>query len=287
MRYRGSYLNGFAPRDVESAYPELWRGCVGAWCPSLGPTGLVLRDWSGRQNHGTLTGTTLDTVWSNQQGYCLSSDGTDDNVAIPALSLGTAFSLSQWIKVTAFDEQYQTFFARETGANSIQLCLLTTGKLWIYIDTSGGYAYYDAGAALSVGTWYHVVVTYDATAGLAVYLDSAVYGTAAANGAMVTASIPFAIGGNPNYGASRFFNGSTDDVRLYDRILTYHDRSLLYSNGRGRGIAYSFNHPRGAVTPGDSSGSSGGTFPGLAWRGLRKWRFVVRAGVDGNWPRVT
>ncbi len=26
----------------ESAYPELWDGVVGAWCPSLGQTGLRL-----------------------------------------------------------------------------------------------------------------------------------------------------------------------------------------------------------------------------------------------------
>lgn len=32
--------------------------------------------------------------------------------------------------------------------------------------------------------------------------------------------------------------------------------------------------------------SSGSTFPGLAWRALRKWRFIAQAGVDGNWPMV-
>lgn len=51
----GRYANGFAPRDGQPLYPELWKGCVGAWNPGLGVTGLTLRDQSGFGRHGTLT----------------------------------------------------------------------------------------------------------------------------------------------------------------------------------------------------------------------------------------
>jgi hypothetical protein len=51
-----TYQSGFyAPGRGTAKYPELWDGCVGAWNPGLGNTGLVLRDWSGNQNNGTLT----------------------------------------------------------------------------------------------------------------------------------------------------------------------------------------------------------------------------------------
>jgi hypothetical protein len=51
-----SYQSGFyAPGRGVAKHPELWRGCVGAWNPGLGNTGLSLRDWSGNQNNGTLT----------------------------------------------------------------------------------------------------------------------------------------------------------------------------------------------------------------------------------------
>ena len=70
-----SYSNGFAPRDGQPLYPELWRGCVGAWCPSLGPTGLTLRDWSGFGNHGTLTNMDPGTDWVLSGGrYALDFD---------------------------------------------------------------------------------------------------------------------------------------------------------------------------------------------------------------------
>ena len=72
-----SYANGFAPRDGSPLYPELWRGCVGAWNPGLGPTGLTLRDQSGRGNHGTLTNMDAASDWVPSGGrYALSMRGT-------------------------------------------------------------------------------------------------------------------------------------------------------------------------------------------------------------------
>jgi len=59
----GTYQNGFAPRDGEPLFPELWDGCVGAWNPGLGPSGLTLRDWSPYKNHGTLTNMDAGTDW--------------------------------------------------------------------------------------------------------------------------------------------------------------------------------------------------------------------------------
>jgi hypothetical protein len=79
----GTYANGFAPRDGEPLFPELWRGCVGAWNPGLGPSGLTLRDWSGRGNHGTLTNMPAADGWKPSQGrYALDFDGVDDHAII-------------------------------------------------------------------------------------------------------------------------------------------------------------------------------------------------------------
>ena len=100
----GSYANGFAPRDGQPLYPELWRGCVGAWNPGLGPTGLTLRDWSGFGNHGTLTNMELDTDWTPSQGkWSLALDGTNESVLCGG---GTFFqlqtlTLSSWCSSTS------------------------------------------------------------------------------------------------------------------------------------------------------------------------------------------
>ena len=60
----------------ESAHPQLWDGVVGAWCPSLGPTGLRLHDHSRRNNWGTLTNMDPPTDWVIDGGqYAVDFDG--------------------------------------------------------------------------------------------------------------------------------------------------------------------------------------------------------------------
>lgn len=104
----GSYANGFAPRDGQPLYPQLWRGCVGAWAPCLGPTGLTLRDLSGKASHGTLANMDPSTDWSVQSGkYGLDFDGSNDYVDL-GLILGTRsqFTLSVWFQKTGSTRAY-------------------------------------------------------------------------------------------------------------------------------------------------------------------------------------
>lgn len=84
---RPSYQQGFARSAAESAYPQLWRGLVGAWVPSLGPTGGTLYDWSGYRNHGTLTNMDAATDWTpGERGWKLDLDGSNDMISIGDVS---------------------------------------------------------------------------------------------------------------------------------------------------------------------------------------------------------
>ena len=55
MKRIPSYKSGYARSAAESSVPHLWDGLKGLWMPTLGRTGLTLRDVSGNRNHGTLT----------------------------------------------------------------------------------------------------------------------------------------------------------------------------------------------------------------------------------------
>ena len=107
MLLPGTYANGFAPRDGRPLYPELWKGCVGAWNPGLGVSGLTLRDNSGFKNNGTLTN---GPTWAVNQGrYAMSFDGTNDyvdygtGVNIYGLS---QFSCSYWVYLASNIQTY-------------------------------------------------------------------------------------------------------------------------------------------------------------------------------------
>jgi len=74
---------GFARKMGEAAFPWLWQGLIGAWCPGLGPSGLKLFDHSGRGHTGTLTNMDPGTDWVIDQGLqALEFDGVNDFVDI-------------------------------------------------------------------------------------------------------------------------------------------------------------------------------------------------------------
>ncbi len=74
-----SYKLGFARNAAQSERPNVRKGLVAAWLPSLGPTGLTLRDWGrGQNNHGTLAnGPTW--VSASRGGWELDFDGGSNN----------------------------------------------------------------------------------------------------------------------------------------------------------------------------------------------------------------
>jgi hypothetical protein len=79
----------------QAKHPELHRGSVGLWAPSIGPTGLLLRDWSGYSNHGTLTSMTADSAWTTTSGSrALTFNGTSNRVIGASRIQAAPFSLT-------------------------------------------------------------------------------------------------------------------------------------------------------------------------------------------------
>lgn len=125
-------------RTTELRYPGLWRGCVGAWAPCLGPTGLTLRDWSGKSNHGVLTSLDAGSCWgsvsgrnaitgNNSSGYVNCGNITKWNVG------AGAYTLHVWV---SGGTNGKTLFAKSNtgGANGFYFANRTA---------SGNYYWYD------------------------------------------------------------------------------------------------------------------------------------------------
>ena len=72
-------------------------------------------------------------------------------------------------------------------------------------------------AALVVGTWTHLAVTYDG-ATMRLYVNGVQVATRARTGNMVTSANPLQIGGDSIYG--QFFTGLIDEVRVYNQART-------------------------------------------------------------------
>lgn len=210
-------------------HPESWHGCVGAWAPCLGPTGLTLRDWGGFGNNGTLTNMDAGTDWIISGGrYCLDFDNTDDYVDCGASSrfaFTSPFSVACWFNTNLVND-YQVFCSRFSGGGWFLGLYLSK----VFLQCGG--TYNTAGGTPIVSTWNHVCGTFDGTT-IRCYLNGAAPDSIA-SAAPSSVSTALRIGAYLTTSTAPT-NGKLDDVRLYNRVLGTNEVKLLASR---RGIAY-------------------------------------------------
>lgn len=227
----GSYANGFAPRDGQPLYPELRRGCIGAWAPCLGPTGLTLRDWSGRANHGTLTNMDPSLRWGPSGGkYALGFDGGNDSVDIIKSIVptgSTSKTVCLWFKsdTTISTRQWLFYAGSETAYGRFAVEIESSKLNFNYFSQSAVHS-----TTLVASRWYHAAVVYTAAStSVTVYLD-AVPQTSVISGvvALNTGTTTTTRFGVFNSGTLPF-NGAIAELQIFDRVLHANEVAKLAS----------------------------------------------------------
>jgi len=238
-----SYLNGFAPRDGRPLYPSLWRGCVFAAAPCLGPTGLTLRDQSGFKNNGTLTN---GPTWAASQGKyamsfnSLSSQRVEHGIT-PQLEV-KQITVAAWFSTTNFGTL--------GSGNTIIDKARTVGSAWIMSVGARGTSGYNgkltfeaydgtwkvvgSAATVSDGIMHHGCCTYDGATAV-VYVDGQEVGRST-----WSIALPYTAAGVMNIGRyvgnnDNYFSGNLDNVMAYNRALSPDEIRTLATR---RGIAY-------------------------------------------------
>ena len=242
----GSYQTGFAPRDFPPRYPQLWNGCVGAWCASLGPTGTTLRDWSGFGQHGTLTGLTIANAWTAKQGkWANTLAGASGYISLSDYDnytpTTTGFSAGGWMNPT--NAQVVLLSKDGSGAREFGMVYGTAGIkpcCYVFDNSGGGYIGRAASADLTIGSWSHWFFTYSGgttSASVKVFVNGIQTDNANYQGGVTftqprNTSQVLRIGAD-NWGT--WYTGSVDDCRIYNRCLSPNEVALLALQ---RGIAY-------------------------------------------------
>jgi hypothetical protein len=246
----GTYANGFAPRDGQPLYPQLWRGCVGAWNPGLGPTGLTLLDMSGNGRHAAITNATPSTIWTTDAGkYCLDGDGTDDHVSTSfSPQFGSQpFAMSVWVNGENASRFGSIFTTRKTGFNPIteNVWAITHGNFFTgaasqllgfgVLQTISSYRSYVTTVNVFDSLWHHIGVNWTGSTA-EIYVDGVALATTLTSAgstpsANTSGNIGF-LGANDGVTA---LADKVDDARLYSRLLRTNEFKLLASR---RGIAY-------------------------------------------------
>lgn len=243
----------------ESRFPELWEGCVGAWAPCLGPTGIRLHDFSRRPNWGTLTSMDAATDWAVSGGrYSLDLDGTNDVIDYGSnvvLAGATQVSFSAWVWRAAqgaflvFTRYSSGTTPNRTdyfGTNNVTL----NGQISLSIgnasaNVNNDYLFFNSTEQMVASSWNHIAATCT-IAGNSSTCNMWLNGVPATVNASHGGTRPTSWGANNTvsyvtgritgfFGTNAFYSGTFDDLRVYNRLLS-HDEVVQLS--RGRGIAY-------------------------------------------------
>ncbi len=210
--------------SLGSVEGKFWQGLVGYW-PFDEGTGTTAYDASGYGNNGTLTNGPLWQTGSNcETGNCLKfySAASPVNVLAPGVSPHTTLTLTAWVDPTAYPTERSTIIL---GLGGYYLSLYSDGSVqtYWYGKTPSGY-FSSGGGTVPLNSWSFVAAVWDSSS-VSLYvngsLTSATSTTGSGNSSTVT-----------NIGAentSRQFNGSIDDVRIYNRALSAEDIQDLYN----------------------------------------------------------
>lgn len=237
-----SYKVGFAsPQRGDLMYPELWRGCIGAWAPCLGATGLSLRDNSGRGKHGTLTNMDPATDWVARDGkIALDFDGSSDMVSIQTTPLSGSKTTAFWVRPSAAISAVLI-----GGNNGGYFPYISGGSIYVS-DEIIGYSGPISDTTTTIGIWYHYCFSSNGTT-VRVYKNGVDIGG-------LDNRNPTTINTIGAYASSSLsFNGAMDDIRFYNRALTPPEVSLLATR---RGIAYELDRKRRAYVVGVGGGAT-------------------------------
>jgi len=207
---------------------------IGWWKLDAG-IGSVAPDWSGHGNHGQI----IEPQWLTPGwiGESALNFGAGKYVAIRNLVLndpnGTEVTVSAWIRtsdsvmqtIVSFDRS--EYWRLEAGDSQYA----GPGKVGWEVSTSTGTVDLASQKLVDDGQWHHVAGVFD-NGLMTIYIDGApdvsatggnTFGTGTERYGFIASQSEATVFDGDRSGSPGYFNGSLDDVRIYDKVLTQED----------------------------------------------------------------
>jgi len=189
------------------------------------------QDSSGNANHGTATALTY--VAGKVGSLAAQFNGTSSYVSIPR-SVTDDFTVAMWVKTTdtAGSAGAQWWNGKglvdgEVGGGGADWgTAIVNGKFVLGVGSSEGDTTLASSVNINDGIWHHVAATRNNTNGaMAVYVDGVL--RASGIGPTGPRTFPSSLRIASLQTGNNFLNGTLDDVRLYDRILSVGEIAAL------------------------------------------------------------
>lgn len=185
-------------------------------------------------NNGTVTNATLvpDRFTNPTAAYSFNGAANINYGATQVMNeLNKAYTLSAWFKKTSTQSDYEVILAKWANTAVSEHFFLSVRNDKIVFATAGaGKNGVASTASFTLNAWNHVVLTYDFNGTHKLYLNNVlVVSTILAPHTLnVTAPVNLMVGAQS--AGFRAFNGQIDDVRIYKRVLSSSEVSLLYTD---------------------------------------------------------
>jgi len=222
--------------------------CVGLWLFDEGE-GDVAKDSSGNGNDGTLIN---EPQWVDGQfDKALYFDGVDDHVDCgndASLDLTDAITIMAWAKLDALDQMAGILEKRLCGTNNGYALLngwsrntymeLTNLGIWVQSES------------LETDRWYHFAATWDSGAGNASFYQDGVQVQSKAQGGGGTITLnteALFIGARSTSCGATSFNGTVDEVAVFNKALSEEDINDIMTNGLAAALGIAAVFPSGKL----------------------------------------
>ena len=220
-------LNKPAPGTQINFSHPLAKGLVGCWLFNE-QSGNQAYDSSPYKNHGTLHGFN-DPSSKDRSSLGLQLDGSTTYVDCGDASLKTSdeITIAVWMKPNSpASPTHQTFIHKSISDNYQLRFYSSTQKIRFLLKIDGVDKLVLGNTLLSAGVWYHITGTYDGSE-LNLFINGRADKTpTVATGDITTNAEPLTLGSFR--GAAFYFNGTIDNVKIYNRALTASEIKYSY-----------------------------------------------------------
>jgi hypothetical protein len=215
--------------DITTSLVNWNSSLVGWWRFNEIVGGTNIEDFSGNSNNGTFNGNTTSNITVGKFGNALKLNGVDDYVSlfsIPAITLNGNYSITGWFNANNVMGK-KTLFSQTLSSNDCAIFVINNSYLQASHYDGKNYIAPKNSSVLSNNTWYFFAYTYS-NGSSNLYINT-VLNTSIPSIFGLVSETPGTFFGQATNGNNKF-NGSIDEVRIYNRNISHDEINASYNS---------------------------------------------------------